>query len=109
MTYFLYHLTLNASHQDPTAWTSADHAALEGHLEFLNRLGEEGHLVFAGRTDMPMDDPMLFGIALIKAESLEAAAEMMSGDPAVLAGIQTAQVLPYRLAVKHFQNVGLGD
>lgn len=109
MQYFLYHLSLNASHQDPSTWTEADHAALNGHLNFLNQLGDEGKLIFAGRTDMPMDDPMLFGIALVMADTLEAAIEMMAGDPAVVAGIQSSQVLPYRLAVQHFQNVSSKD
>lgn len=102
--YFLYHLRLNEPFKAPQNWTKEAEKAIGAHVQFFDSLGREGRLIFAGRTDMPLTDPMLFGIALVRAEDLDAAKRMMAPDPAVVFGIQRSEVLPYRLAVQHFEN-----
>lgn len=102
--WYLYQLRLSERHKNPANWTPEDQAAIGRHVVFLDSLGKTGNLVFAGRNDLAPDDPNMLGIALVKATSLEAAKAMMAPDPGVQAGIQTAHVSPYRLAISHFKN-----
>jgi uncharacterized protein YciI len=102
MAWFLYHLTLTESSEDPANWTHEDEATISRHAEFLDALGRDGRLVFAGRTDFAPGHPDLFGIALIRADSLGEAEELMAPDPVVVAGIQSARVLPFTLPIDHF-------
>jgi uncharacterized protein YciI/ketosteroid isomerase-like protein len=102
--FFLYHLRLAEHYQNPKNWTAETQATIGRHAQFLDSLGQAGALLFAGPTDLGLDDPNLFGIAIVQAASLEAAQKMLAPDPAVRAGIQIAQVLPYRLSIQHFEN-----
>jgi uncharacterized protein YciI len=102
MAWFLYHLTLTESFEDTANWSEDDAAMISRHADFLDALGREGRLVFAGRTDFAPGHPDLFGIALIRADSLGEAEELMAPDPAVLAGIQSARVLPFTLPIDDF-------
>ncbi len=104
MNYYLYHLQLTEKYQDPTAWTEQDSQIISDHARFLDELGKQGTLLLAGRTDFDPDHPKLFGIVLIKADSQEAAEEIMAGDPAVQNGIQQAEVLPFRIAMSYVEN-----
>jgi uncharacterized protein YciI/ketosteroid isomerase-like protein len=104
LSWFLYHLRLSERYQNPANWTAETQAILGRHAALLDSLGKAGHLLFAGPTDMPLNDPNLFGIAILKAKSLEEARQMVAPDPAVQAGIQTAQVLPYRMSISHFEH-----
>ena len=104
MNYYLYHLQLTEKYQDPATWTEEDSQIIADHAGFLDELGKQGILLLAGRTDFAPDHPNLFGIALIKADSQEAADEIMAGDPAVQKGIQAAKVLPFRMAMSYFKN-----
>ncbi len=98
---FLYHLVLNETYHDPAAWTDDDRATIGRHAEFLDGLGRDGRLAFAGRTLYDPGHPDLFGIAVIRAPSLEAAQEMMAEDPSVLAEIQRASIHPYSMGIRH--------
>lgn len=98
---FLYHLVLNEAYHDPAAWTDDDRATIRSHAEFLDELGRDGRLAFAGRTLYEPGHPDLFGIAVIRAPSMEAARELMAADPSVTAGIQRASIHPYSLAIRH--------
>jgi uncharacterized protein YciI len=103
--YYLYHLRLTEKYKEPANWTPEDEDIILRHAQFLDRLGREGQLVFAGRNDYAPGHPRLFGIALILAESLEEAVAMMAVDPAVQHGIQASEVHPFRMAIPHFGNV----
>lgn len=102
--FFLYHLRLAEPYKNPDNWTSAVQNTISRHARFLDSLGAAGILLFAGPTDLGLEDPNLMGISIIKATSLEAARALLAPDPAVQAGIQIAQVLPYRMSIRHFQN-----
>ena len=102
---YLYHLTLEPHYQNPANWTDAAAQIIRNHAEFLDRLGQQGILGLAGRTQYEPGHPHLFGIAIIKAASLEAAQEIMAGDPAVVNGIQRAAIHPYAIAINHVHNL----
>ena len=74
--------------------TPEETAVIERHLEYLKGKLADGSLILAGRTD-----DARFGIAVIKAESEEAAREIMDNDPAVKEGVFTGELIPFRLAL----------
>ena len=102
--YFLYHLKLTKPYESPDHWTEKDNQTISDHAQFFRELGEQGKLLFAGRTTYNPGHPSLFGIALIKAESQEAAEQMMAPDPAVVHGIQQSEVHPFGVAIDFFEN-----
>jgi len=102
---FIYHLTLSLKYRDPSNWTDDTHRIIREHADFIKELGEKGTLIFAGRTALNPEDDHLFGIAIIKAESLQKAIHIMSEDPAVLNNIQKSSVFPFTLAFQFFKNL----
>jgi uncharacterized protein YciI len=55
-------------------------------------------VVLAGRTSEPMDQT--FGLVIFEADSEEAAQAFMQADPAVTAGVMTASLHPYSIALQ---------
>jgi uncharacterized protein YciI len=102
--YFLYKLTLTEKYQKADNWDENAEKIISEHFYFLEKLGKEGTLLFAGRTSYEPGDERLFGIAVVKAESLEAAEMLLSKDPAVINGIMTSVMYDYSIAIKHFEN-----
>ncbi len=100
-TLFIYYLTLEPHYHDLANWNEETTKIIQDHAEFLNGLGEKGVLAFAGRTMFEPGNPDLFGIAVIKAKSLEAAYEIMSADPAVQHRIQRAVIHPFSMVIRH--------
>jgi uncharacterized protein YciI len=54
-------------------------------------------VMMAGRT--LTDDDSSFGIVIFKAESDNAAGELMPADPAVKEGVMRAELFPFRIAL----------
>lgn len=104
-TLFLYRLTLSPEYSNPEKWTKETWQTIEVHSQFLSRLGKDGRLVFAGRTLFEPGNKNLFGIAVIVSESLDEAKELISNDPAVTAGIQRAEIFPFSMGIKYFENI----
>jgi len=104
VNYYLYRLTLADEYKVLGNWTEQTVQVIEQHKNFLMELGRLGHLILAGRTDLDFEDKDLFGIALLKTNSLEEAAKLVSQDPAVINGIQKAALFPYRSAMEFFDN-----
>jgi len=102
---FCYYLKLNDAYKDPASWTDEVQQTLQRHAVWMDNLGKEGKLIFAGRTLVGLDDENLFGIAIVKADDIEEATKMMAVDPAVVAGIQRSQVFPYSMAIRHPENL----
>ena len=102
---FCYYLKLNDAYKNPTSWTEEVQQTLQRHAIWMDNLGKEGKLIFAGRTLVGLEDENLFGIAVVKAKDFEEATKMMSVDPAVVAGIQRSQVFPYSMAIRHPENL----
>ncbi len=74
--------------------TEDESAIISEHFGYLQNLLAENTLVMAGRAD----DAHL-GIAILKAESLEKANEIMQNDPAVSNNIFTGELHLFRLAL----------
>lgn len=102
---FCYHLRLTDKYNNPKQWTEDTLKTINEHAIFLDDLGKAGVLIFAGRTFFEPGDNRLFGIALIKTKGIETAQQLLASDPAVVAGIQQADIYPFSLAIKHFENI----
>ena len=76
--------------------TDEEAVILGEHVDYLARLGDEGRLLLAGRTQT--HDAETFGIVIFEAPP-EEAEQVVSADPAVRAGVMTAKLHPYRVAV----------
>jgi uncharacterized protein YciI len=92
---FLYRLTLVPRLVEDENWTEADNAAVGRHFKRLQELLKEGKLVLAGRTQDR--DPM--GIVILEVDTEEEARALMESDPAVVGGVMTAELFPYKVAL----------
>lgn len=75
--------------------TPAEAAVIGQHFEYLKGLHGQGRAILFGRC---LDAPPL-GLVILMADSQEAAEAMMRADPAVVAGIFTAEVRAYKVAL----------
>lgn len=94
---YLYILKLVPRLHDPKAWTERDNASVAKHFERLQDATKQGKVILAGRTDEPLDKT--FGLVVFEAASDEAAIDFMQTDPTVTAGVMTAALHPYSLAL----------
>jgi uncharacterized protein len=97
MTY-LYVLRLIARLRSEAAWTDGDRATVSAHFQYLSKATEAGNVILAGRTDESFDKT--FGLVIYEAESEEAARAFMESDPVVAAGVMTATLHPYSIALQ---------
>lgn len=71
--------------------TAEEEAVLEEHFRYLQAALSDGRLLLAG----PCLDGA-FGIVVFRAPSAEAALKFMQGDPAVAAGLMSAELHSFR-------------
>lgn len=95
---FIYVLHLVARLYDDKAWTEQDKAAIERHFNRFKEAIKSGRLILAGRTEEPGDKT--FGIAIFEAADEMAARKFMEEDPAVAAGVMTAELHPFAVALQ---------
>lgn len=76
--------------------TDEEAVVLGNHVDYLARLGQQGTVLLAGRTQT--HDAETFGIVIFEA-SPEEAEQVVAADPAVREGVMTATLHPYRVAV----------
>ncbi len=95
---FLYVLRVAPRFHDEKVWTDADHAAVSKHFKRLQDAAAKGQVVLAGRTNEPLADT--FGLVIFEAVTEDAARRFMEEDPAVQAGVMTATLHPYAVAVQ---------
>jgi uncharacterized protein YciI len=74
--------------------TEAESAKVAEHFEYLKRMLAAGELILAGRCD-----DATFGIVVFSATSPGVARARMENDPAVVAGVMTAKLHPFRVAL----------
>jgi uncharacterized protein YciI len=95
---FIYVLRLVPRLHADAAWTKDDEAALARHLTRFKHAIETGELILAGRTLESGDKT--FGIAVFEASDEAAARKFMESDPAVVAGLMTAELHPFAVALQ---------
>ncbi len=74
------------------------------HFHRLQELHRQGKLILAGRT--LNEDETTFRIVILEVESEAEARNLMETDPAVVKGIMTAELYPYRVALIRGQASG---
>ena len=95
---FIYVLRLVPRLHSDAAWTKEDEMAISRHLTRFKQSIEKGELILAGRTKEPGDKT--FGIAIFEAADETAARAFMESDPAVVAGLMTAELHPFAVALQ---------
>jgi uncharacterized protein YciI len=95
---FIYVLHLVPRLYDDKNWTKDDSAALDRHLMRFKHAIETGELILAGRTRETGEKT--FGIAIFHAADEAAARQFMESDPAVVAGLMTAELHPFAVALE---------
>jgi uncharacterized protein YciI len=95
---FIYVLRLVPRLYSDAAWTQEDKMALSRHFARFKHAIETGELILAGRTSEPGDKT--FGIAIFEASDETAARKFMESDPAVVAGLMTAELHPFAVALQ---------
>jgi uncharacterized protein YciI len=94
---FLIILRLPPRLHDEHAWSDADKAATGAHFARLKAATDAGQVILAGRTAEPLDRTQ--GLVIFTAADEAAAREFMNADPCVAAGVMTATLHPYDLAL----------
>jgi len=96
--HFIYVLHLVPRLHDDKAWTPEDKAAVDRHLANFKAAVQSGQLILAGRTRESGDKT--FGIAIFEAADEAAALKFMETDPAVVAGVMTAELHPFAVVLE---------
>jgi uncharacterized protein len=99
---FIYVLHLVPRLHDDKAWTEQDKAAVDLHLNRLKEAIQSGQLILAGRAREPGDKT--FGIAIFEATDEAAARKFMEADPAVVAGVMTAELHSFAVVLQRKNN-----
>ena len=95
---FIYVLRLVPRLYSDANWTPEDKAALDRHFARFQHAIETGEVILAGRTRESGDKT--FGIAIFQAADDAAARQFMESDPAVVAGLMTAELHPFAVALE---------
>jgi uncharacterized protein YciI len=95
---FIYVLRVAPKYHDEKSWQAAENAAVSSHFKRLQEAVATGQVILAGRTTEALDQT--FGIVIFEAASEEAARQFMATDPAVEAGVMTATLHPYAVALR---------
>ena len=89
---------------DPKKWTKEDNAAVGAHFVRLQKMTEEGKVLFFGRTQDTTADgklvPDTLGLIVLEAPDRAAAEGVLQSDPAVKAGIMRGKVFSYKIALQ---------
>lgn len=98
MAEFLYRLQLVRNDMLVTGPTPAEQAITAEHFAYLKELHAKGIIIFVGRT--LTTDASTMGLAVFRAESEDAAGEIMDNDPAVRKGLMTATLYPFKVVLQ---------
>lgn len=90
--------------QDPKNWTDKDNAAVGAHFTRLQKMTEEGKVIFFGRTQDTTPEghlvPDTTGLIVLEAPDRTAAEKVLNDDPAVQAGLMKGKVFSYKIALR---------
>ena len=77
--------------------TENEAAIVSAHFNYLQHLVSEGVVLMAGRT--LTEDESTFGVVVFESDSATSAQRLVDNDPAVVNGVMTARLFPYRVAL----------
>ena len=100
---FIYLLRVVPRFQDPREWTERENGVVRQHFERLTKGAALGQVILAGRTTETL--AATFGVVIFEAENMETARQFMENDPAIAAGVMTATLHPYAVALQRAQRV----
>ncbi len=95
---YVYVLHVAPRFQNEESWTETENQVVARHFERLALTVKSGQVILAGRTNEPLDTT--FGLVIFEAGSETAAREFMHSDPVVVAGLMTATLHPYAVALQ---------
>ena len=98
---FVYVLKVSPAFHDPGKWTQKENEAVGRHFGRLAEATKAGRVIIAGKTSEALDKT--FGLVVFEAEDEAAARQFMESDPAVVAGLMSATLHPYVLALERKQ------
>jgi len=98
MQEFLYKLQLVRGDMLRTGPTPAEQAAVAEHFAYLQDLNAKGAIILVGRT--LTTDEQTMGLAVFRAESEDAARQIMNSDPAVTKGVMSATLYPFKVILR---------
>ncbi len=94
---YILHLKKEAHIHDASSWTDKDKEIVATHFTYLQNLTKRGTVLMAGRSLAETTES--FGIVVFQAEAEAEAQQIMDNDPAVLQGLMTAKLHPFRVAL----------
>jgi uncharacterized protein YciI len=98
MQEFLYRLQLIRGDLLRTGPTDSEQAVVTEHFAYLQNLNAQGVIILVGRTLTTDENTM--GLTIFRAESEDAARQIMNGDPAVKKGLMTATLYPFKVSLQ---------
>ena len=96
---FIYVQRLVPRLYDGQKWTKEDKATSDQHFVRFLEATKSGQLILAGRTQEPGEKT--FGITIFRAADEAAARAFMKTDPLVSAGLMTAELHPFAVALEN--------
>ena len=98
MQEFLYRLQLVRGDMLRTGPTDSEQAVVAEHFAYLQDLTAQGVVILVGCTLTTDENTM--GLAVFRAESEDAARQIMNGDPAVRKGVMKATLYPFKVVLQ---------
>jgi uncharacterized protein len=90
--------------QDPKNWSDKDNAAVGAHFARLQKMTEEGKVIFFGRTQDTTSDghlvPDTTGLIVFEAPDRTTAEAVLRDDPAVKGGLMRGKLFSYKVALQ---------
>ena len=99
MDHFIYVLSLQQKFRIKTNWTEKEDHIVSEHYQYLLDLKEKKVLIMAGKSRYDVDHDDTFGIVVFQSDTEENAHHIMQNDPAIIAGLMTAELHPFNIAV----------
>lgn len=96
-THYLYRIQPTRPEMLTHGSTPEEAEIVVRHFAYLQQLTEQGVVVLAGRT--LTTDERSFGLVIFRADSEEAARQVMEQDPAVRQQVMRAELFPYRIVL----------
>ena len=98
MQEFLYRLQLVRGDMLRTGPTVAEQAIVAEHFAYLQDLHVKGRIILVGRTLTTDENTM--GLAVFRADSEDAAQQIVNADPVVAKGVMTATLYPFKVVLQ---------